>query len=68
VSSLGANNEYGFEGVSEGTYYLKIEVPGYSIPAPYKVLIYDDSHIAHNISVVKNSSGELVYNWQSDDT
>ena len=68
VSSLGDNNEYGFERVAEGTYYLKVEVSGYSIPAPYKVLIYDDSHIRHNIPITEISSGEFAYQWRADDT
>ena len=68
TTAVGDHNEYFFNEIPAGTYYLKIEITGYKISSPAKVHITDDGNILQHITVSKVNSSDFFYQWKADDT
>ena len=68
VSPVSEKNEYNFSNVKAGEYYLKVDVAGYGVPAPYKVAVEDGYMMSHDIVVFQEDNGDFVYQWRADET
>ena len=68
TTGVGANNEYFFNDIQLGTYYLKIEISGYEIPSPVKVSINKTGFVIQHLVITKVTDTDFYYQWKADDT
>ncbi len=63
-----ADGGYAFNDIACGTYFIKIDTAGYSIPDPQKVVVSEGVNEIPQLTVSKMSDTDYYYQWKADET